>query len=248
MSHQLAACPVAKHFIPASSCFFGRGDQSTRELWFYVWVVRGDNTIGLIDSGLPAEPEDLAALRTSGTYTDVVPLADVLTAQGLSPTDIDWCVLTQLVTYHTGGLNAANLPRATVYLALDGLTELLTDPPGHPAAEFYFTDSAWSFLRQLAIDGRLRAVDRPVDVVPGVRFEPTGGHHPGSAGVKVDTADGLVGILETAFVQENIDNEIPIGLAEDTARCRRVIRQWKKDCGIVIADHDPSATQPYPPR
>ena len=90
-------------------------------------------------------------------------------------------------------------------------------------------------------------VDAPTEVVPGVVFETTGGHHPGSAGVRVRTREeGVVGILETAFLQENVAAEIPIGIAEHVAECRRAIKTWKRTCDVVLADHDPSLATRYP--
>jgi glyoxylase-like metal-dependent hydrolase (beta-lactamase superfamily II) len=247
MPHVLTACPVAVHEVPTSKCFFGRDDDLIRDLAFYVWIVRGDDGgVGLIDSGLPPDPGDFDALRTTGVYRDVTPLADVLAAEGLTPERIDWCCITQPVTYHSGGIVPELLPRAQVYLSRAGMTELLCDPPGHPPTEFFFTARSWAYLRDLAIEGRLRVVDEPTEVAPGVVFETTGGHHPGSAGVRVQTAsEGLVGILETAFLQENVDAEIPVGISEHVAECRRAIKRWKRTCDVVLADHEPSLAQRY---
>lgn len=248
MSHTLTACPVAIHEVPTSKVFFGRDDDAVHALAFYVWIVRGPGGVGLVDAGLPPHDDDLAALRTTGVYRDVVPLADVLSQHGLSPEEIDWCCVTQPVTYHSGGVLPELLPRARVYLSRAGMTELLCDPPGHPPTAFYFTARSWAYLRELAIDGRLHVVDEPTEVVPGVVFETTGGHHPGSAGVRVRTADGLAGILETAFLQENVDAELPVGISEDVAQCRREIKRWKRTCDVVLADHEPSLAERYPGR
>lgn len=248
MHHALTACPVAVHEVPTSKCFFGRDDDRVIDLWFHVWIVRSeDGRVGLIDSGLPPDADDLEALRGTGVYRDVRPLADVLAGEGVAPEQVDWCCITQPVTYHSGGIVPELLPRAEVWLSKAGMTELLCDPPGHPPTEFFFTARSWAYLRELAIDGRLRVVDAPAEVVPGVVFETTGGHHPGSAGVRVRTRDeGVVGILETAFLQENVDAEIPIGIAEHVAECRRAIKTWKQTCDVVLADHDPSLATRYP--
>lgn len=246
MHHALTACPVAIHPVPTSKCFFGRSDDALHELTFHVWIVRGPHGVGLVDAGLPPHADDLAALRATDEYRDVTPLGDVLAAHGLAPADVDWCCITQPVTYHSGGLLPELLPRAQVFLSKAGVTELLCDPPGHPPTALYFTARSWAYLRELAIDGRLHVTDGPAEVVPGVTFETTGGHHPGSAGVRVATADGLVGILETAFLQANLDHEIPVGVSEDVAQCRREIKRWKRTCDLVVADHDPGLAARFP--
>ena len=64
------------------------------------------------------------------------------------------------------------------------MLELLLDNPGHPPRGFYFTEDSWQFLRKLLVEDRIQSVDKPTEVVPGIVFETTGGHHPGSAGKK----------------------------------------------------------------
>ncbi len=121
------------------------------------------------------------------------------------------------------------------------MAELLTQNPGHPPKSFYFTEESWSYLRDLLVEDRLRFAKAAIEVAPGLIFEPTGGHHPGSAGVRVTMDAGVLGILETAFIQENIEKEIPIGIAENAAECREAIRRYRRECDLVIAGHEPMA-------
>ena len=175
--HSLTACRVGTHPVPAHLCVFGDQSSEERELYFYVWIVRSGDSIGLVDSGLPFG-DDLTALRTTGIYRDVVQLDDLLDRNGVAADDIDWCAVTQSVTYHSGGLLADYLPRADVYIAAAGVREMLQSPPGHPPVNMYFTEASWTFLRHLAIEGRLHLVDHEVQIAPGVVFEPTGGASP----------------------------------------------------------------------
>jgi glyoxylase-like metal-dependent hydrolase (beta-lactamase superfamily II) len=224
---------------------FGDRSGQERELYFYVWIVRSSGSIGIIDTGLPSG-DDLAALRTTGIYRDIVGLNEVLDRNDIGPDDIDWCAVTQPITYHSGGLLAKYLPRAEVHIAAAGVYEFLTSPPGHPPAETYFTEASWTFLRTLAIERRLHLADGETEIAPGVAFEPTGGHHPGSAAVRVATEEGTVGILETAFVQQNISEGVPIGIAENTAECRAAIERYTRICDRVIAGHEPGNVEVYP--
>ncbi|MFI2713887.1 hypothetical protein ACH495_27575 [Micromonospora sp. NPDC018662] len=248
----LTAVPVARLPIPGWEAFFGENDTSFHDLYFYVWLVRDGVRTGLIDLGLPPAVEDRIALDRAcqgvdprSRFHDVRLLPQVLDDLGVRGEDIDFVLLTQTITYHTGGLDATLLPRATVYVPHAGVREMLCAPPGHPPTAFYFTAPAWSALRDLAVAGRLVVTDGPVTVAPGLVFETTGGHHPGSAGVRVRTAHGVVGLLETAFFARNVAEELPIGIAEDAATCRRVIKEYRRSCDEVVALHDPGNAQRF---
>jgi hypothetical protein len=251
--HRIHAAVTGVLPVPGWECFFGRNDCALHDLAFHVWIVRGAGTVGLIDTGLPVVPEDLAALQQTGkgidprsVYGDVVLLPEILERAGVAPEEIDYALITQTITYHTGGLVPDLLPNAAVYASRAGMLEFLLDRPGHPPPGFYFTPSTWAYLRELLVEDRLHLVDDLTEVVPGVWFETTGGHHPGSAAVRVQTAEGLIGVLETAFLAANVEEELPIGIAEDVAACRRAIHRYRRECDVVLADHDPSLAERYP--
>lgn len=224
-----------------------------QDLAFHVWVVSDGQTVGLVDTGLPlddAERHELSeTARPSGddaVFRDVRLLPDLLDDVGLAGSDVDFVAITQTVTYHTGGIDPDLLPRARFYVSKAGVLELLLAPPGHPRTEFYFPARGWSGLRQLLIEGRLHVVDDPTEIVPGVTFETTGGHHPGSAAVRIRTERGRTALLETAFVQENLDTGIPAGISESVAESRSAIRRYLSECNEVVAIHDPGNAERFP--
>ncbi len=240
--------PVAVATLPVSGweCLMGRNDCGMRDLTFWVWILRKGDQIGLIDAGCPSGP-DLESLNAANATLDArsvfhvhCTLEELLAAERIDPASIQFVLISQLITYCTGGLNDRNFPRATVWCAWDGMEEFLTRTPGHPPRDFYLTAESWSFFRRLLVENHLSFAKGPIEVDEGILYEPTGGHHPGSAGIRVQTARGIVGILETAFIQENIEREIPIGIAENAARCRDIIRSYKKQCDLVLAGHEPS--------
>jgi len=242
--HAIATLPV-----PGWECLFGRNDCSLHNLTFWIWVLRCGDQVALIDTGLPAG-SDLEALDQANqgvdpkcVFTPHQTLTQILEKEQIPASAVRFVLISQLVTYSTGGLAARSFPNATFYCAWQGMSELLTQSPGHPPKEFYFTADSWNSLRDLLIEGRIVFAQGSIEVAPGLLYEPTGGHHPGSAGVQVKTGAGVVGILETAFVQENVEKEIPIGIAENTAECRYVIRRYRKECALTLAGHEPSADQ-----
>ena len=195
--YSLHAIPVAMLPAPGWEAFFGVNDQEFYDLAFYVWVVTDGASLGLIDTGLPLDAGTRARLDEANrklderhTFSGVRTLTQILDEYGIAGDDVDFVAITQTITYATGGLEAAVLPRAQVYLSRAGLLELLGDPPGHPASEHYFTEATWSSIRRFRIEDRLHCVDEPTVIVPGIEFETTGGHHPGSAGLRITTNGG----------------------------------------------------------
>ncbi len=241
----LTPVAVATLPVPGWECVFGRNDSTLRDLVFWVWILRRGEEVGLIDTGCPSGPELArlneanATLDARSVFTIHRTLPEVLEAEGIAPEAVRFVLLTQLITYATGGLLPGALPNATVYGAWGGIAELFLENPGHPPKPFYFTPQGWADLHARLTTGRAVFAQGPLEVAEGVVFEPTGGHHPGSAGVQVRSARGKVGILETAFVQENVEGEVPIGIAENAAECREAIRRYRRECALTLAGHEP---------
>lgn len=235
--------------VPGWECLFGSNTCEMRPLAFWIWVLRSKNRIGLIDTGLP-EGQDLAdlnhanqALDRKCVFEQHTPISEILVQENIAPEQIDFVLLSQLITYATGGLCRDLFPKAHIYAAFEGILEFLTDIPGHPPRAFYLTSGSWSYLRELLVENRITFAKTPTEVYPGLIYEPTGGHHPGSAGVRIVTRHGTVGILETAFIQENITRETPIGIAENAAENRKVIREYRRKCDLTLAGHEPLADE-----
>lgn len=250
------ACQVAALPIPGWEAYFGENDTDFHDLAFYVWLLREGDDVVLVDAGPPPDDDDFRRLQDACRGVDdrcllvrEETLTGALESFGVRPADVTHLLITQTITYHTGGLTSADLfPSAQVYVVAAGLIEMLTNPPGHPPVSEYFTESSWRALRDLAIGGRLHLVDKSVQVAPGLEFDRTGGHHPGSAGVRVLTNQGTIGLLETAFFQRNVREALPIGIAENAAECRAAITRYRRECDHVVPIHDPSNAQAFPIR
>lgn len=252
-TYELQACQIATMPIPGWEIFFARNDVNFYRLSYFVWIVRGNGLTGIIDTGLPFDEDDrqrlgivVGGVDPRCVFSDVVLLDELYRRSNLKPESIDFVLLTQVITYHSGGLVPELMPRAQVYMSKAGIMELLLETPDHPPRDVYLTRAAWNFLRTLLNEDRLHLVNEPTEVAPGIMYETTGGHHPGSAAVRVQTGIGTVGILETAFLQGNIDDVHPVGVAENVAACREAIRRYKRECQVVFADHDPSILQRFP--
>lgn len=243
--YRVRVFPVAELPVPGWECFFGRNDTTFHTLVFHVWVIEGNGKRIVVDAGPPPGDADFGYLVSAcqsidprSTMRRLQQLQAVFQGAGITPESIDTLLVTQTITYHTGGLLPELFPRARVYLSRAGVLEFLLDNPGHPPRAAYFTEDSWRYLRELLIEERLVLADDPTEVAEGVWFETTGGHHPGSAAVRVKTAAGTLGILETAFLRENVEQTLPVGVAENAALCRQVIRRYRQECDLVLACHD----------
>lgn len=253
MNYSLRAYAIAEQYVPGWACFFGSNDKAFHRLVFYVWIVQGGGKTVVIDAGPPPDEKDFQILSSACATLDpqcefrrLCTLESIFCDARVDPHSIDALLVTQPITYCTGGITPDYFPRTRVYMARAGLLEFLLDNPGHPPRNCYFTEETWRHLYHLLVSGRLILPDRRLETVEGVFFDVTGGHHPGSAAVTVKTSRGLVAILETAFLSQNVEQERPIGLAEDVAECRRAIRHYKNTCDLVLAAHDSGIVDLYP--
>ncbi|HWC00860.1 MAG TPA: hypothetical protein VG672_29340 [Bryobacteraceae bacterium] len=253
MKYSIRAFPVAELPAPGWECFFGRNDVSFHKLIFHVWLIQGGGKNILVDAGPPPDDADFSVLRDAcrsidprSTMVRLRTLDAVFAEAGMHPEQIDLLLITQPITYHTGGLSGNLFPHATVCLSRAGMMEFLLDNPGHPPKNCYFTESTWAAMHRLLLEQRLVVTDGPIQILEDLWFETTGGHHPGSAAVKVNTAKGVVGLLETAFLQENIEKELPVGVAENVSLNRQIIRRYKRECELALAIHDNALFERFP--
>lgn len=233
--------------IPGWECFLGVNDCSLRDIVFYVMVMRRGETAGIIDTGLPIDEgprrtldEACKSVDSECYFRDVQLLPAILQKSRVAPEDIDFVLVTQPITYCTGGMVEELMPNAIVYMSNQGLNEFLHENSGHPPRDSYFTERTWQYLYRVILNDRLRAVEDELEVATGVRFASTGGHHPGSGAVLIESADkpGLA-LVETAFLQENVDNDHPIGIAESASLAREVVRTYRREGFNVLALHEP---------
>src|SRR5438552_4896194 len=108
--YELQACRIATMPIPGWEIFFARNDVNLYRLNYYVWIVRGNGLRGLIDTGLPIDKTERERLTDvcrevdpQCVFSEVVPLNQLYERCNLKPDLIDFVLLTQPITYHSGG-------------------------------------------------------------------------------------------------------------------------------------------------
>jgi len=67
----------------------------------------------------------------------------------------------------------------------------------------------------------------------------TGCHHRSSMAIIMHTRDGVVSFTDAAFTMRNLQENIPIGIAEDIYECLNAYEYLKRVSKVVIPAYDP---------
>ncbi|MCL6592433.1 MAG: N-acyl homoserine lactonase family protein [Alicyclobacillus sp.] len=152
------------------------------------WLLEGENGKKiLIDTGPHAPDAPTACFHNRIERSDVLRIDQALRKEGVDPAEIDIVIFTHLHWDHCH--NAELLPNAVFYVQKKELAYAM-DP-----IEWHFGSYEAKIKSILppwfAVFDRLRTVDGDVEVAPGVLMVLLPGHTPGSAGVAVQTYQGV---------------------------------------------------------
>jgi hypothetical protein len=144
----------------------------------------------------------------------------------------DAIVLSSFGPYAVGGLPA--LPDVRVLASARGLRDLAS--PEEPALSHAVpTDAAARLAVAEPIEGER-------EIWPGLRFIEVGVHHPASAALLIDTADGCIAIADPIFIASNLIDGIALGAAEAAAGWHRMVRLLGTRASAIMPIHDPDST------
>jgi glyoxylase-like metal-dependent hydrolase (beta-lactamase superfamily II) len=218
-------------------CF--RAYQEQDEPWgvdYYFWMLRNDDRTVLVDCGFDEE-----SARLVGRHVDTDPVL-LLDRLGVTPESIDHVVITHMHYDHIGNVDL--FPRATFSVAREEY-DFWTGPRSQ--RDLF----AWAGqpgpiakVERLAKENRVRFIDGPEEVVPGVRLRPVGGHTPGTAIVEVEsTAGHLTLASDAAHFYEEYERDRPYILFNDLEAvygAYDVLREnAQRPDGVVVPGHDP---------
>jgi glyoxylase-like metal-dependent hydrolase (beta-lactamase superfamily II) len=161
----------------------------------------------------------------------------------LTPEDISRLIVTPVQDYTVGNLDIFH--NARIYFSRRGWHEDVVNPKPPPFVvrelilpkyirEYLFED-AWN---------RIELVENQ-EIVDGLGVRWTGGHHRSSMAVVARLKDKVVGITDSAFTQRNIQENIPIGIAENIHECMEAYDYLRRTCDIVIPEYDPENIARY---
>jgi len=251
MGYKVRAFKVIEQELPAPVVYLMKDFTGWETLYYYVYLIRGNGRIILLNAGPPddLEPlqrhwEDFGGPRCRGKQDDSGKLLEILNSQGIGPCDVDAVIVTPLVSYATGGLT--KLPRAQICISKRGWLSFHTHAPVQDARRrIDIPDDVLSYLIGDAWE-RVRLLEEEAEVFPGIRAFFAGIHHASTMGLSIETAQGNVTICDAAFKFRNLEENIPIGIVQDLPGCFTVYERVRKSGAIALPGYDPKILERFP--
>lgn len=156
----------------------------------HCWLVRGDGVNILVDSGMDDAATLLARLKVNGRGGGHAAMTAALAAEGVTPADIDFIILTHLHFDHAQNLDL--FPDACVVVQRDELFHAIDPTPTQRI--YYFKETVAALLARKR-PKQLRLVDGDIAFRDGILLLKTPGHTPAMHVPIVTTAKGKVALV-----------------------------------------------------
>lgn len=226
--------PLALHRVrvPGPEVLFQRAFNEIIELVIYAFLLRQGNQVCLVDTGLAPDHSELnRAIRLrKGAQSGFEPIAEPLPSQ-LASRSVrpDLVLLTSFGPYTTGHL--ADFSDIPLVVSARGCADLLQ------AEEPALVHAPAPQSRKLLLAGR--RVQGGQEILPGLHFQEVGIHHPASAALLIDTAQGRIGLSDPVFTARNLLEGLALGAAEQAAHWHAHVRRLGACCDALLPIHDP---------
>jgi hypothetical protein len=229
-------------------CKFG---EWTR-LQFLMAVIQGGGKIVVLNTGFPADIQplakawkdflgDRAVLERLPEWT-----ADIaLPAAGIDPASVDYVLLSPIQLYATGNLRL--FPNAKFCVSRKGWIEDIIAPTYHHhiPRQGCISDEDLFWLLDSQAD-RLLLMDDVHELLPGLTCRWLGVHHRSSFTTEVETGRGRVILSDCAFHYANLEENIPLGIAESIIEADAAYRHIRETAKIFIPLYDPLVWERHP--
>jgi glyoxylase-like metal-dependent hydrolase (beta-lactamase superfamily II) len=217
--------------------------DKTRAGNFYLWCIRNEDQIIVVDTGTSPE---LAEQKKLPNYVSPVRL---LADLGIKAREIQHVVLSHLHWDHAGGIGL--FPNATYYLhhkeyafwARDKIT--LT-----PSFQWLCDQASIRYLKKAEEQRKLVLIKKERQILPGVRTILAPGHSPGLMAVAVNTLKGTAVIgSDAAYIMDNYQDKWPgdvIFNLADTIKSLEKLQKKASAPGLLYPGHDTNLADDYP--
>lgn len=232
--------------VPGAEVYWMRDFDKWVRLSFYSLIIDTDDGYVLVGTGLVRDltlrnrflREWAGSDRCRFTVQDSERIENVLRRLNLTPDDVAHVVITPVQDYTVGGLDL--FKRAKIYFSRRGWFEDVVNPRPSPFLnrDVYLPRYVRDYLFEEAW-GRIILLNDEDKVVDGVNVKWTGCHHRSSMAIIMHTREGVVSLTDAAFTMRNLQENIPIGIAEDIYECLNAYEYLKRVSKVVIPAYDP---------
>lgn len=209
---------------------------------YYIWVIRGDGRVVVVDCGFNAEVAARRGRTLLQTPCEVLGLLDI------DPDVVPDVVLTHLHYDHVGNLDL--FPAARFHLQEPELHFAVGRHMRHPFMRAPFEVEDVVGLVRLSHAGRVFLHNGVVPLYPGITLRPAPGHSAGLQFVQVNTKRGRVVLASDAsHFYENMDRGHPFTIlvsTGDTMDGYELLRGAADSPEHVVPGHDPLVMERYP--
>lgn len=217
-------------------------DPSTA-LHFYVWLIRGEGRVILVDTGFNAER---AARR--GRTLDRNPI-EALSVLGVAPEDVDTVVITHLHYDHAGNMDL--LPAARFVLQQAEMAHATGPAMRHALIRHPFELGDVQLMVAMNYAERIDWVAGDAEIAPGVRVHHLPGHSLGLQAVTVETAAGRICLAsDVAHFHDNITRGQPFPITADVVGQldgQQAVRRLASRPELLVPGHDPKVNEMFHP-
>ncbi|MBV8854673.1 MAG: N-acyl homoserine lactonase family protein [Sinobacteraceae bacterium] len=241
--HEILAIRYA-HLDRRSDENFLGGDPhpTSMPLDYYVWVVRREHQVFVVDTGF-----DAAAAAARGREL-LRPVADGLRAAGIEPDRVSDVVITHLHYDHAGNLGL--FPRARLHLQDAEMAYCSGRAMSHPHLAAPFDGERVAEMVQHVFRGRVVFHRGDATLAEGITLHLLCGHTPGLQAVRVNTSRGPVVLAsDAAHFWANLERELPFPIVADVPaylESLRRLRQLAPSLDHIIPGHDPQVMARFP--
>lgn len=221
---------------------YGEPDAEQRMDYFF-WLLTTPGRVVVVDTGF--DPE--VGVRRGRTC--VCPPDEALRRLGIEPALVTDVVVTHCHYDHIGNLGI--FPSAELVVAERELAFWTSRWARYRQFWEHAEESEIDHLRVAHREGRVRTLDGSIELLPGVRVVPVGGHCPGQLVVAVDKPNHPVVLASDAVhLYEELELDRPFSVIADLEQMYRTFAALKSaaaDTGaVIVPGHDPGVTTRFP--
>jgi glyoxylase-like metal-dependent hydrolase (beta-lactamase superfamily II) len=225
------------------SFLFEDNHDAPHDMDYFIWVLRRDDEILLVDTGYD---EEEAAKRGRPIQSSPV---EALVPLGITAEMVKTVIVTHLHYDHAGGLH--HFPQATIHMQAAEMAYATGPCMCHGLLRAPYSAAHVCEAIQRAYSGKVVFHDGDGEVAKGVTVHRIGGHSRGLQAVRVMTSSGWLCLASDAsHYYENFRRNVPFPIVvdvEDMLAGFATVQKLASSPDLVIPGHDPLVRRYFPP-